>query len=249
MDIEDLNSKLGDWRDSLDTARKPDPEGWTWYGYDAASNIATLNGLFSDETKQELKKLGKCTVADIGCADGDVGLLLSSEGYAVDLIDWPATNWNGLRGAALLKERLNLDVSLSEIDLDSQFRLPREQYGFILLLGILYHLKNPYYVLEQLAKVTQYCAISTRVAKFARAAGSDQWVHIEHLPVAYLVDTFECNNDATNFWIFSTAGLQRIVNRAGWEIIDQSNLGAEDSNPADNDKDERCYMLLKSRML
>lgn len=116
------------------------------------------------------------------------------------------------------------------------------------MLGILYHLKNPYYVLEELARATRYCALSTRVAKWARPAGSDRWIRIENLPVAYLVDTFECNNDATNFWIFSTAGLQRIVKRAGWDIVEQSNVGAGNSNPAENNKDERCYMLLKSKI-
>ena len=55
--------------------------------------------------------------------------------------------------------------------------------------------------------------------------------------------------DATNLRIFSTTGLQRIVNRAGWDIVDRSNVGAKHSNPVDNRKDERCYMLLKSRVL
>lgn len=190
-------------------------------------------------------------IADIGCADGDLGLMLANQGHTVDLIDWPATNWNGLRGAKLLSARLELDVRIHEIDLDSQFQLPQADYDFIFLLGILYHLKNPYYVLEQLAKRTRFCALSTRIARYASELGGDRKgneIEIGHLPVAYLLNPDECNNDATNFWIFSLAGLRRLVERSGWKIVDEGCLGAEDSNPSDNHRDQRAFMLLESQV-
>jgi hypothetical protein len=51
--------------------------------------------------------------------------------------------------------------------------------------------------------------------------------------LAYLVDPIETNNDPTNFWIFTVAGLRRILARTGWEVLDFVTLGATDaSDPA-----------------
>jgi tRNA (mo5U34)-methyltransferase len=249
VNLANLQEKLPEWRERIKSVRQPEPEGWTWYGYDILGNVDHLNGIVSDETRQLLNEQGTLRIADIGCADGDLGLLLASEGHSVDLIDWPLTNWNGLRGAPLLKSRLDLDVGIHEVDLDSQFRLPAESYDFIFLLGILYHLKNPYYVLETLARHTRYCAISTRIARFARPLNANDEaseLDVSELPVAYLLNPDECNNDATNFWIFSLAGLRRLVQRSGWRILDEGRLGSEESNPSDNDRDERAFMILES---
>ncbi len=248
MDIARLNEQLPGWRKSMEEARNPPPEEWTWYGYDILSNIAALNALCSEDSRAALRELGQCRIADIGCADGDLGYLLAEQGHPVDLIDWPATNWNGLRGARLLNERLNAATEIHEIDLDDQFRLPEDRYGFVFLLGILYHLKNPFYILEAIAKRTRYCAISTRVVRWANAVGSNKEVEIGGIPVAYLVDPQECNNDRTNYWMFTLAGLERIVDRSGWEILDSQTWGEENSHPADTSRDQRAYMLLKSRL-
>src|SRR6185437_3180823 len=56
------------------------------------------------------------------------------------------------------------------------------KYDLIFFLGILYHLKNPFYALESLAKVTRHMLISTRVAKLSPAGRS-----MRDLPVAYLL--------------------------------------------------------------
>jgi 2-polyprenyl-3-methyl-5-hydroxy-6-metoxy-1,4-benzoquinol methylase len=39
--------------------------------------------------------------------------------------------------------------------LDSQFTLSGEKYDAIFLLGVLYHLKNPFFVLEKLAAIAR----------------------------------------------------------------------------------------------
>ena len=60
------------------------------------------------------------------------------------------------------------------------------------------------------------------------------------------LDAFGTNNDSTNYWIFSPAGLDRLFERTGWEVLDQRNFGRidGDSNPASNDRDERIFCLL-----
>jgi ribosome recycling factor len=66
-----------------------------------------------------------------------------------------------------LKEALASSVDIQTFDLDTQFALRRPVYGLVFLFGVLYHLRNPFYVLESLAHQSRYCLMSTRIARFA----------------------------------------------------------------------------------
>ena len=145
-------------------ADNPSPD-FTWYGYDILSNLWHIEGLLGESHANLLEAVRGQPLADIGAADGDLAYFFERQGFDVDVLDWPATNWNGLRGARRLHELLESSIGIHEVDLDSQFDLPRQRYGLVLLLGILYHLKNPFYVLETLAKHTRYCVLSTRIAR------------------------------------------------------------------------------------
>jgi hypothetical protein len=168
------------------------------------------------------------------------------------IIDNPPTNWNGLRGAQLVKDATRSKVQILESDLDSQFRLP-ENYEVVFFLGILYHLKNPFRILEQLSSHARYCFLSTRIMRWSKPApdsGSDEQRELlEHLPVAYLLGPQECNNDATNYWIFSDAGLRRILDRTGWNIRDYLIVGdTQEADPFTHEHDARAFCLLESRL-
>lgn len=247
MNHQTLKVRAEEWRKHLARVKAANPpEGFTWYGYDILSNVSHIGPLLDGELSNLFDRVKGLPVADIGAADGDLGLLLASLGWEVDLIDWPSTNWNGMRGMRALSGLLELPASVHEVDLDAQFRLPRERYGLVCLLGILYHLKNPYYVLETLARHTRFCLVSTRIAKFVGTPELD----VSQVPVAYLLAPDECNNDATNYWIFSQAGLRRIAERAGFRIVSMHTLGdTKRSNPSDNKRDERAFMLLESNVL
>jgi hypothetical protein len=65
-----------------------------------------------------------------------------------------------MQGVKLLKTALSSSVEIHDVNLDSQFLLPEKSYSLVIFLGILYHLKNPYYALETLAKSANYCLIS-----------------------------------------------------------------------------------------
>ena len=219
------------------------PAEFTWYGYDILANIWHFDALLPKERRDLLSRVKGMPIADIGAADGDLGFFLDRLGFDVGIIDWPAANWNGLRGAYRLKELLGAKASIHEVDLDSQFDLPRDRYGLACLLGILYHLKNPFYVLERLAKAARYCLLSTRIARQT----VDGKVNLENAPLAYLLDPDECNNDATNFWIFSMPGLIRLVERCGWRVRAQHRVGdTEASDPSSPEHDERAFLLLES---
>jgi hypothetical protein len=246
----DLDSDFGKITEYGLTAFAPDlelmkkesaPSDFPWYPYGTMSNLRILDGVLSGENRTLRALAPGLVVADIGAADGDMAFYLESLGMTVDIIDHGPTNFNGLRGARQLKEALGSSVEIHDIDLDAKFQLPRDDYDLVIFLGILYHLKNPYYALEALARFTQRCLVSTRIARFA---GPDR-TPIRDLPVAYLLGQYECNNDPTNYWIFSETGLRQMFTRTGWTVVDFVSVGdTASSEPAAMDRDERAFCLL-----
>lgn len=218
------------------------PSDWSWYGYDTMANLHMLEQLLSDICPELFSSVSG-PILDIGAADGDFAFFLESLGFDVDIVDLPSTNWNGLRGAYELKRRLDSAVDIHEIDLDSAFQLPDQQYDLVIFLGILYHLKNPFYVLERLSASSKRMVLSTRIARQT----ADEERLLEDIPVAYLVDELECNNDPTNFWIFSRLGLERILKRSGWKTVNFITVGdTAESNPRENEHDERAFVFAES---
>lgn len=215
---------------------------FNWYPYGTMYNFAHLRDCFDKYPLETLTRTKH--VADIGGADGDLAFFLASLGYRVDVIDNAPTNYNGLQGVKMLIDRLGMRdrVSLLERDIDEQFSLPAVEYDLVFLLGILYHLKNPYYVLEKLSYVSRNLLLSTRVMRYTPdgAAVSDR-------ALAYLLNPTESNNDATNYWIFTDFALRRLVERCGWRLTWATTVGDKvSSNPAAPDRDERAFMLLRS---
>jgi tRNA (mo5U34)-methyltransferase len=245
VQIEQLTSDIGRHVERLRDARAAIGDGIAWYRYDILANLIHIESMLSEPHRDLGRLAGRLPVADIGAADGDLAFTVEDAcGWDVDIIDTAPTNMNGLDGARALRDHLGSRVAVHDIDLDSQFRLPRERYGLVFLLGILYHLQNPFYVLRELAQRSTHCLLSTKVARFA---GPDR-TPIADLPVGYLVSPTETNNDPTNYWVLSPAGLERLVDRAGWDVLDTLNVGnTVASDPASPDGDERQFMLLRSR--
>jgi tRNA (mo5U34)-methyltransferase len=214
-----------------------------WYPYSTLSNFGLLEQLSANVGLNLLQLCGGQygKVADIGAADGDLAFFLENQGLSVDVIDNEETNFNRFQGMRILKEALNSSVTIRSVDLDSQFTLPGEKYDAIFLLGTLYHLKNPFFVLEKLVQMTQYCFVSTRIAKLT-ADGQP----LSRYPVAYLLGTEECNDDITNIWVFSDEGLKRLIDRTGWNLLSQLTIGdTMNSTPAGLDQDERAFCFLQ----
>ncbi len=212
-----------------------------WYPYGSLNNFIHLADILAQHPIASLTRNHR--VADIGAADGELAFFMESLGYSVDVIDHAPTNFNGMRAIRALKQHLASRIEIHDVDLDAQFSLPETEYDLVFFLGILYHLKNPYYAMEHLAKRARHLFVSTRIARFTPDGTS-----IEGSTVAYLLDRTESNNDATNFWIFSRAGLLRLFDRTGWEVLAFKTVGdTVQSNPRDNDHDERAFALLRQR--
>lgn len=220
------------------------PEG-EWYPFDTLSCVPTITELLSRDFDLVAADIAGRPVADIGCADGDLAMLFAGWGADVDAIDYAPNNNNRLLGVRTLGSMLGLPVNIYDINLDHDFKLPQDEYGLTLFLGTLYHLKNPYAVLEQLAFQTRWCILSTRIAQVTPTVRA----RVENEPVAYLADGREIGNDATNYWVFSASGLLRILQRTRWAIVASKRIGClADSSPIDPQGDERMFVLLKSRV-
>src|SRR5580698_4579709 len=66
------------------------------------------------------------------------------------------------------------------------------------------------------------------------------------VPAAYLLAPDECNNDITNYWVFSPPGLIRLAERSGWRVLASLRSGASESDPTTAAGDERQFLLLES---
>lgn len=225
-----------------------------WYPYGTLNNFQHL--LPFDQCAFRMPAAPGTRIADVGAADGDLSFFLSSLGYDATIIDFGPTNFNGLRGAKLLADAHYPSVAVTECDLDSQFKRETNQvYDVIFFLGILYHLKNPFYILETFSKMSRFMFLSTRVAKFFDITSGDRAILRNHIDVSnfsvsYLLGPTESNNDATNYWIFSITGLQRILDRSGWNILKLYTVGdTSASNQRDNNHDERAFCLLESKVI
>jgi tRNA (mo5U34)-methyltransferase len=245
LDIATLNREARDFTKQMKKVKEQAaPADFPWYPWGTLYNFGHLDNTLKGTNRDLSTLIDGAPIADIGAADGELAFFMESKGLDVDVVDYGPTNYNTLRGVKLLKETMNSKVSIHERDIDTHFQMPRERYGLVFFLGILYHLKNPFYVLEQLARTSRYAIISTRIARYA----ADRKTNIDASPVAYLLDATESNNDATNYWIFSDAGLKRILHRSGWDVIDYHRLGdTKHSDPASNDHDERAFALIRSR--
>jgi tRNA (mo5U34)-methyltransferase len=208
-----------------------------WYPYDSLANFIHLDGLLQSV---DYMFEGTKRICDIGAADGHLAFSFERAGHVVDIYDYGPTNYNSLRGARLIKEKMGSAVKIYEKDLDSNFQL-EGNYDFAIFLGIFYHLKNPYYALERLGNHCKNLVISTRVCRHFDQGGPD----ISGISAAYLLNPDESNNDPTNYWIFTMAGLERIFTRTGWKIVAGRTVGDTiSSNPRDEDRDERFMGVL-----
>jgi tRNA (mo5U34)-methyltransferase len=228
---------------SLDETRKrAAPANFEWYPYDSLSNVQHLETLIGAAHGYVMQSAREEGVLDLGCGDGDLAFFLESLGYNITCVDHPVSNQNRMQGLRALHRDLRSGVAVHEIDVDNEFPLDRK-YGLTLCLGLLYHLKNPFFVLEHLARVSRFCVLSTRIARCLPGGDPMPKGHA----LAYLLGEDELNLDDTNFWIFSEPALRRLLGRTRWEVVQWFTTGdTVSSDPVRVDHDERAFCLLRS---
>ena len=214
-----------------------------WYPYNTLASMLEFEPILRGNHRDILKLIDQKPFADIGAADGDLAFFIESYGVKnIHIIDHSLSNCNGLEGARRLKQSLYSSATIHDMDLDAAFSFPEKRFGLAALLGTLYHLKNPFLLLETLARHADLCLISTRIAAYLPGRRKS----VSSFPLAYLLDSRECNNDSTNFWVFTETGFKRLLSRTGWEILDFGKSGCRKSTPAVMEKTQRAFCLVKS---
>ena len=246
-DLTELTARakqFGEKLASVKAAISPGP--FTWYPYQSLSVLPALDQTLTGDARSLLQLAGPDPILDIGCADGDLTFFLESQGCCVEALDNPVTNFNAMCGVQALKTALGSAIEIHALDLDSNFTLPGEHYGLVLLLGVLYHLKNPFFVLEKLAKHARYCLLSTALTSVVPQVEPD----VSNSPLGFLASERELNGDPTVYWIFTDSGLRRLLDRTNWETLNYKIIPTEDHWATDASRryaDLRAFCLLKSK--
>jgi hypothetical protein len=257
MDIGEIKTRALEYMTFLDRQKRAlAPSDFGWYPYTTLNNFQLLDQLLTGPNRRLLDLIGSGPAVDVGAADGDTAFFMESLGCRMQIVDFPQTNYNGCRGLRALRKALRSKVEILEVNLDEQFILPSDRYDLVFFFGTLYHLKNPFYALERLAQSSRHALISTRITRFNAPTGrtvvagdiNDSRVDLSRVPIAYLLGPHESNNDPTNYWIFSDAGFRRVLDRAGWDVLDYIRAGnTAASDPATPAGDERAFCLVRSR--
>ena len=239
MEFAELRARAAAFGDELARvkAATPPPAYGTWYPRMLPGHIELLDRLLVGEHRALLERPTARRVADIGAADGDLGFFLETVGFDVDLFDVADR-------PAVLKAALGARAGTHSVDLDRVVVLPTT-YDLVFLLHVVYHLRNPVLALEGLTRWTPYVVLSTRVSN--RLGPGGRWRRdVRDWPVAYLLDPFELNpRDPHNYWIFTEAGLFRLVDRCGWDLLNHIVVGDPSAGPAD--RDQPVYWCLLRR--
>jgi SAM-dependent methyltransferase len=219
----------------------PNPD---WYPFRILANVPRLDVLLLKAGLTLPDPRAGLPVLDIGAADGHMSFFFERLGHQVHTVDHAPTNYNYMYGIRQLAGSLGSKISIHDIDFDARPFPPADQYAFTCLLGILYHLKNPFCVLENLARRSPYLFMSTRLL-------STLVTDLFPLPAAWIAGAQELNFDHTNYWLFTRRSLRRLLARAGWEVLSEVNERTRFAPFAisPDSRDERIYVLARSAFL
>jgi len=239
----DLIRLAENFRATLKAARARARGDFDWYPHDTLANVLAIERLAGEEGPKLLELAGGKPVLDVGCADGELAFFLESLGCQVHAIDNPVSNYNGMLGVRALRDELQSSVEITTTDLDAQFTLPPPEYGLALALGLLYHLKNPYYLLEKLSKHASYCLVSTAITEYIPGL----YENVAGVAVAFVADVYDVNRDSTNYWFLSDAGFRRLLARTNWEVCSYSLLTEEGKSGVGSIAGQRAFCLARSK--
>src|SRR5262249_12617337 len=206
-----------------------------WYPFRTLDKVQLIAGVARHFDAVDLRLQNEPPrILDVGAADGDLSFLFEAAGCDVVAIDNVQSNFNRCVGVRSMRELIGSSVHLVEKDIDYDFTVDG-QFDFVIMLDILYHLRNPLGTLISLCNLGQYMVISTRI--FEEIEGRET---VSALPYGYLLAPFEAaHNDPTNYWMFTQCGFRRLLERGGWRILEWNYFGyaRNDSSPFDPSKD------------
>lgn len=157
-----------------------------------------------------LPPLDGLTVLDIGAWDGyysfEAERRHAHRVLATDSYCWHGEGWGSKDGFLLCREALGSRVEDRDIDVMDLAPETVGSFDVVLLLGVLYHLRDPVTALERAASVCSGTLIlETEVA-----------LDFLPYPAARFFPTDELNADETNWYAYNTSALEALLKRVGF---------------------------------
>lgn len=164
------------------------------------------------------KDLSGLRVLDIGCRDGFFAFEMEKRGAEVIGVDYASPTLTGFQVAAqILDSKVNYIV-------DNIYNLNAEKYGLfdvVLLLGVLYHLRNPLLALDQVRKVIKPGGLLFVGSQLS----DDKTIRSLDVPVWQFYPRNTLNNDETNKWAPNLSGLKFVIEDAEFIAQDSMEFG------------------------
>jgi tRNA (mo5U34)-methyltransferase len=152
------------------------------------------------------------SVLDIGAWDGGFSFEAERRGaarvVAADYYSWNGSHWGSKNGFLLARQALNSRVEDYLLDIEHANPDGSEKFDTVLLLGVIYHLKSPFYAIEHAAKFARETLVVETVTGMNR--------------VDEPVMRFFPHNAANNWWRPNIACVKEMVYAAGFEVTDVS---------------------------
>lgn len=157
------------------------------------------------------------TVLDVGAWDGYYSFVCAQRGakrvLATDSFAWSGDSWGGPDGFLLAREALGLDDVVDDQVVDVMELTPDlvdGRFDVVLLLGVLYHLRDPITALERVASVcNDLLIVETELAL--------NWVPGA---AARVYPGRELNDDDTNWYAYNLTALKGLLRRVGFDDLD-----------------------------
>lgn len=150
------------------------------------------------------------TVLDIGAWDGYFSFEAERRGasrvLATDHFCWSGPGWGTKDGFNYIHQALKSKVESVDVDVVDLDNKKLGTFDFVMMLGVLYHLKDPFGGLEKVAAMTSDCLVIETLSD----------MNDVNEPVAryYLFDEF--GGDPTNYWGPNILCLESMLRELGF---------------------------------
>jgi tRNA (mo5U34)-methyltransferase len=170
--------------------------------------------------------LGGCSVLDVGANAGFFSLQtkLLGAGRVLGVEFWPEY----LRQAELCRQVWGLDIEYRNLDAHRIDTIVDEEFDLVVFLGVLYHLKHPFYVIEQIGRLCRD-AVLIETEIIADDPANSACVRLGPLGqvksvrspagIMKFFETDEANGDASNWWAPDRECLLGMLRVAGFKYF------------------------------
>lgn len=198
------------------------PEQWFHsYDFPDGENVTGVKPLWM--LKAEADRVFKHgvtgkTVLDIGAWDGFFSFEAEKRGasrvLATDHFSWSGPGWATQAGFDYAHAKHGSKIEARDIDVPDLTPDSVGRFDMVLFLGVLYHLKDPFTILESVSALTN----NHLVLETETALDFLPW------PVMRYYEGSSLNNDPTNFWAPNRAGLKALLREFGFKRFSFSTL-------------------------